>query len=123
MPGIGDQPGGLARAVVGRDGHGVRGHHVGGGGGGGLVQAVLEPPERLEEDDAPEELDVVRDVEVALVVGEDQVRFRDDSLQLPVTVDDGHARELVLAERLHDLLDGGIRMHGHRVRGHDLAYQ
>ena len=72
-----------------------------------LAQAVLEVAERLEEDDAAEEADHVRQVQVApLLVGDDEVGLRDDADAAPAVVDHRDAGHVVLAQDVHHVLDG-----------------
>ena len=85
-------------------------------GGERLAQAPLEAAQRLEEDRAPEQVDVVREVQVALVVGQHEVGLGDDPDAAPVAVHDGHARELVGAQRRDDLLDRRVGADGHRLQ-------
>ena len=77
-----------------------------------LAQALLEAPQRLEEDDAAEQLDVVREVQVALLVGDDEVGLGDDADAAPALVDDRHARQVVGLQRPHD---SSIERPGHRT--------
>ena len=66
--------------------------------GGRLAQPLLEVPERLEEDDAAEQLEVVRQVQVGVLAGEHEVGLGDDPDAAPALVHHGHARQLVLAQ-------------------------
>src|SRR4051794_15610463 len=104
-----NQPSGLADGRVRPDRVGVAGHHVGGVGGEGLAQAVPEAAQRLEEDGAPEEVDVVRDVQVAVLVREHQVGLGDDAPNGALGIHDRQARQLVLLQRGDDVLHRGLR--------------
>ena len=78
-------------------------------GGDRLAQALLEVAERLEEDDAAEQADHVRQVQVALLVGDDEVALGDHADAAPAVVDDRDAGEVVLAQQVDDALDGVVR--------------
>jgi hypothetical protein len=120
---LGDRAPGLAHARVGADGDRVLGHEVGHGHCGRLAQAVLEVPQRLEEHHAAEQLDVVRDVEVApLVVGDDEVLLGHDPDTATAVVDHRQARQLVLAHARDDRLHAVVRHDGHGVGVHDVAH-
>ena len=71
-----------------------------------LAQALLEVPQRLEEDDAAEELDVVREVRGPPCSSESTRSF---SVTIPTSaprvVDDREAGQLVLAQQPDDRLD------------------
>src|SRR4051812_37043918 len=121
VPPAGDDPPGLVDAGVGRDRDRVLGHHVRHGQRQRLAQALLEVARRLEEDDAAEQLDVVREVQVALLVGDDEVGLRDDPDAAPALVDDRHARQFVPAQELHDGLGVVLRLHRDRIGVHDVG--
>ena len=90
-------------------------------GGEGLAQPLLVAPERLEEDRAPEQVDVVRKVEVALVVGQHEVRLGDDPGEAAVAVEDRHAGQLVVVQGAHDVLDLGVDAHRSRRAVHHVS--
>jgi hypothetical protein len=123
VTGLVDEPRGVAHARVRGDRVGIARHHVGRVRGERLAQPLLEAAKRLEEDRPTEEIDVVRDVEIALVVGQHEIGLGDDPYAAAVGVDHRHAGQLVLAQQAHDLLHGSVR--GDRLwrRVHDLAYQ
>src|SRR5215210_2043411 len=110
-----DQPGGLAHGRVRPDRVELAGHHVGGVGGERLPQAPLEAAERLEEHCPAEQVDVVRNVQVAVLVGEDEVGLGDDPDHGAVGLHDRNAGQLVLAQRRDDVLHRSLRRHSHRV--------
>src|SRR4051794_12974335 len=121
VTGIVDEPRGLADAGVRTDRVDVAGHHVGGVGGERLAQAIPEAAQRLEEDRAPKEVDVVRDVQVAVVVWKHEVGLGDDAPDCALRVHDRQARQLVLAQRGHHVLHGRLGRDRDGVRIHDLA--
>jgi hypothetical protein len=80
---------GLAHGRLGLDRDRVLRHQVARLGGEGLAQAVLEALERLEEDRAAEELDVVRQVEVRALLGEHEVGLVMIPMQRPPSLTTG----------------------------------
>ena len=68
-------------------------------------QALLEVLHRLEEHDPAEQLDEVRQVQIVLLPGHDEVVLGDDPDAAAAVVDDRHAAQLVVAQDADDLLD------------------
>ena len=90
---------------LGLDRHRVLGHQVARQRRGRLAQAVLEVAQRLEEHEAAEQLEVVRQVQVGVLAGHDQVGLGDDADAAPARVDHRHAGQLVLAQDAQHGLD------------------
>jgi hypothetical protein len=86
------------------------------------MSAAFEAAERLEEDRATKQVDVVGDVQVAVVVGEHQVGLGDHAHDAALVVHHGQARQLVTAERRHHFLDRRVRPHRGGLGVHDVAH-
>jgi hypothetical protein len=114
---------GLAHRRVGLDRHRVRRHHVLGRGGERLAGALLEVRPALEEHDAAEQLEVVRQVEVLTLVGQHEVGLGDDPDAAPALVDHGNAAEVVLVHHAQDQLDGVRDRNAHGIGIHDVSHR
>ena len=84
--------------VVGDDR--VGGHQLRDLGGEGFLQPLLEALHRADEDDPAHDVEVVRQVQVGLLLAEDQVRLADDADDLAVVVDDRNRAEVGLRQQV-----------------------
>ena len=100
----------------------VGGHQVADVGREGLVEPLLEALHRADEDDPAHDVEVVRQVQVGLLLAEDQVGLADDADDLVLGVDDRRSRpRSVLASRSIALRRVLLAGDGGHVGVHDLG--